>query len=308
MTHPREDQLRTMLLRMAQARAIDRTVTEHMTSSRFDGYWHPGEGQEAAPIGATAALRDDDYLAYHFRGSAWVLGKGMALDPVVGDLFGRVTGSTGGKGAGSPHWAEPSIGLLGEGGTLGSAFPIAAGAAMGIDIRGTDQVAVAAFGDATSARGTFHETLLQAAAWKLPLIYFCENNRWSVATPLEEWSPTDTIAERAAAYGVPGVEVDGSDAVAVFEAMSEAVDRARSGGGPSLVEAHVTRLRGHFEGHQIAGADTATYRDPLDVLSTRVEGAEEIVAQADRDVREAYERALEAPLPDASVLWKDVYA
>lgn len=299
--------LKTMLQRMAHARCIDSVITEYSRENRFDGYWHPGEGQEAAPIGATAALRSDDYLAYHFRGSAWALGKGMPLDPVVGDIFGRVTGSTGGKGAGSPKWADPDIGLLGEGGTLGSAFVIAGGAALAADIRGTDQVAVAAFGDATSARGTFHETLIQAAVWKLPLIYFCENNHWQVATPFETWSPTKTIAERGSAYGVPGVEVDGQDAVAVHEAMAEAVARARAGGGPTIVEAHVTRARGHYEG-DLHRADMSTYRDPLQVLAAKVDGADSIIAQAELEVRAAYERALEAEVADIEILWKDVYA
>jgi pyruvate dehydrogenase E1 component alpha subunit len=300
-------QLRTMLTRMTYARTIDKVVSEYSAENRFDGYWHPGEGHEAAPIGCTAALRDDDYLAYHFRGSAWALGKGMALDPVVGDIFGRVTGSTGGKGAGSPKWADPEIGLLGEGGTLGSSFVIAGGAALAIDMKGTDQVAVAAFGDATSARGTFHETLIQAATWKLPVIYFCENNRWQVATPFEAWSPTETIAERGAAYGVPGVEVDGQDAVAVYDAMSEAVERARTGGGPTIVEAHVTRARGHYEG-DLHRADMQTYRDPVDVLAARVPDADTVIAAAEEEVREAYARALEAPVADTDIIWKDVYA
>jgi TPP-dependent pyruvate/acetoin dehydrogenase alpha subunit len=307
MAHLDDEKLRTMLTRMAQARAIDRVITEYSKENRFDGYWHPGEGHEAAPIGATAALRDDDYVSYHFRGSAWALGKGLPLEPVVGDIFGRVTGSTGGKGAGSPKWADPAIGLLGEGGTLGSAFVIAGGAALAIDIKGTDQVAVAAFGDATSARGTFHETLLQASVWNLPLIYFCENNHWQVATPFETWSPTETIAERGSAYGVPGVEVDGQDAVAVFEAMSEAVDRARNGGGPTIVEAHVTRARGHYEG-DLHRADMATYRDPIDVLSAHVKDADSVIEEANESVQRAYRDALEAPVADMDIIYKDVFA
>ncbi|WP_207840885.1 thiamine pyrophosphate-dependent dehydrogenase E1 component subunit alpha [Williamsia soli] len=302
-----DEQLRTMLERMVYARTIDRVVTEYSKDNRFDGYWHPGEGHEAAPIGATAALRDDDYLAYHFRGSAWALGKGMALEPVVGDIFGRVTGSTGGKGAGSPKWADPAIGLLGEGGTLGSAFVIAGGAALAIDIRGTDQVALAAFGDATAARGTFHETLTQAAVWNLPVVFFCENNHWQVATPFEVYSPTKTVAERGVAYGVPGVEVDGQDAVAVHEATAEAVARARAGHGPSIVEAHVTRTRGHYEG-DLHRADADTYRDPIDILSARIPDANAVIARAEADVRQAYADALAAPVADPDILWKDVYA
>ncbi len=302
-----QQRLTTMLSRMAQAREIDRVVTEYSTNNRFDGYWHPGEGHEAAPIGATAALRVDDYLAYHFRGSAWALGKGMPLEPVIGDIFGRTTGSTGGKGAGSPKWADLEIGLLGEGGTLGSAFVIAGGAGLAIDIRGTDQVAVAAFGDATSARGTFHETLIQAATWKLPVVFFCENNRWQVSTPFEAWSPTETIAERGLAYGVPGIECDGQDAVAVYEAMTEAVERARNGDGPTIVEAHVIRARGHYEG-SLDRADEAAYRDPVDILAAKVDNPEAVIEQAVSDVRQAYADALEAPVADPDIIWKDVYA
>jgi acetoin:2,6-dichlorophenolindophenol oxidoreductase subunit alpha len=303
----------TMLRTMARARAIDRTVTDHVKHTRFDGYWHPGEGHEAAPAGATAALRPDDYLAYHFRGSAWALGKGMRLEPVVGDIFGRITGSTGGKGAGSPKWADPDIGLLGEGGTLGSCFVIAGGAAIGIDIRGTDQVAVAAFGDATSARGTFHETLLQAAVWRLPVVYFCENNHWQVSTRFEVWSPTTTIAERAVAYGVEGVVVDGQDAVAVHQAMSEAVAHARAGNGPVIVEAQVTRARGHWEGDTQQYRDPVeleAYRDPITVLTAQMDSsrAADILAEADKEVRIAYEDAMAAPLAEPEILWKDVYA
>ena len=309
MAAPGPDTLRRMLRDMARARAIDRVISEYSKHNRFDGYWHPGEGHEAAPIGATAALRSDDLLAYHFRGSAWALGKGMELEPVVGDIFGRVTGSTGGKGAGSPKWADPDIGLLGEGGTLGSSFVIAGGAAMGIDAKGTDQVAMAAFGDATSARGTFHETLLQASVWKLPLIYFCENNTWQVSTTFDTWSPTKTIAERAPAYGVPGVEVDGQDAVAVFEVVADAVARARAGEGPTFIEAHVTRAKGHYEGDpQQYRGPLVDYRDPIDVLSPRVPDAQTVIDQANADVASAYEDALAAPVADRDILWKDVFA
>lgn len=311
--NPDPDRVAHMLRVMAQARTIDRVVTEHMKHSAFDGYWHPGEGQEGVPVGATSALRPDDYLAYHFRGSAWALGKGMPLEPIVGDIFGRVTGSTGGKGAGSPKWADPAIGLLGEGGTLGSCFVIAGGAALGIDIRGTDQVAVAAFGDATSARGTFHETLIQASVWKLPLVLVCENNHWQVSTRFEAWSPTDTIAERGPAYGVEGVTVDGQDAVAVQDVVSEAVAHARGGGGPVLIDARVFRARGHWEGdtqQYMTAADRAGYRDPIEVLAAQLPSsqAEAILAEAEKEVRRAYEDALREPVADADILWKDVYA
>ena len=244
-----------MLRDMARARAIDHVISEYSKHNRFDGYWHPGEGHEAAPIGATAALRtttSSPTTSVDPRGPsarAWRSNRSLVTSSVVSPARPAARGPV------RPSGPTPTIGLLGEGGTLGSCFVIAGGAAMAIDAKGTDQVAMAAFGDATSARGTFHETLLQASVWKLPLIYFCENNTWQVSTTFETWSPTKTIAERAPAYGVPGVEVDGQDAVAVFEVVSEAVARARAGEGPTLIEAHVTRAQGHYEG------DAQQYRE-----------------------------------------------
>ncbi len=301
-----------MLSKMAMSRAIDAVIDHYMKSHPIDGWWHKGEGHEGAQVGAASALRPDDYVAYHYRGCGWVLGKGMALEPVIGDLLGKVTGSTGGKGAGAPHWADLSLGLLGEGATLGSSFVIAGGAAIAIDIRGTDQVAVAAFGDGTSGRGPFHETLLQAAAWRLPLIYICENNHWFVDTAFDEWCPT-SLAQRAEGYGIPGVSVDGQDAVAVYEAMSEAVARARAGEGPTLIEANVMRRRGHYVGDMEAyrpADDLADYRDPIDVLGARLapEVKDRIVEEANAAVQAAYEDALAAPEAGPEILWKDVYA
>jgi pyruvate dehydrogenase E1 component alpha subunit len=144
--------LEQMYHRMAVARAIERTMERHTREKPFSGWWHPGEGQEAASIGATAAMRTDDYLFYQGRGSAWVIGKGMLPGPILGDLLGKVTGSTRGKGGGVPHWVDYSIGVMGEGATLGSVYALAAGAALAAKMRGTGQVALANFGDGTAAR------------------------------------------------------------------------------------------------------------------------------------------------------------
>jgi pyruvate dehydrogenase E1 component alpha subunit len=304
-----------MYYRMALARNIDIVMARHTREQRFDGWWHPGEGQEAAPIGATAALRQDDYLFYQGRGSAWALGKGMAPGAILGDLLGKVSGSTGGKGAGVPHWCDPELGVMGEGATLGSVFHVAAGAALAARLRGSGQVAVANFGDGTAARGTFHETMVQAAAWKLPLIYFCENNGLIVSMRLSEVSSTENIADYAAGYGIPGVIVDGQDADAVHRATAEAVARARAGAGPTLIEAKVVRRRGHWEGdpqqyRSQDDADIAGYRDPLDVLGARLETAmrADLDARAAREVQQAYEAALAAPVADPDIIWKDIYA
>lgn len=298
---------------IARARAVEDALVLYIRDHGFAGYWHPGKGQEAAAAGAAIALRPDDYLFYQGRGVTWPLAKGMRMGPIIGDLLGKVSGSTAGKGAGVPHWADPALGIMGEGASLGSVYHIAAGAALSAQLRGTDQVALADFGDGTSARGTFHETLLQASAWRLPLIYFCENNGISVSTRFEDVSPTKTIAERAAAYGVPGELVEGHDALAVYDAVTSAVERARAGQGPTLIEATVTRVGGHWEGdaQQYRSADfLADYRDPLDVMRSRVDSelAGRIEADAREEVVEALREAEAAPYPDPSVILKDVFA
>ena len=258
MTESREHLTVALFTTIARARALEDALAVHIRDHGFAGYWHPGKGQEAAAAGASAALRRDDYLFYQGRGATWPLAKGMGLGPIVGDLLGKATGSTGGKGAGVPHWADPSLGIMGEGASLGSVYHIAAGAALSAKLRGSGHVALADFGDGTAARGTFHETLLQAAVWQLPLIYFCENSGLSVSTRFEDVSPTKTIAERAGAYGVPGEVVDGHDALEVHDAVARAAERARAGHGPTLIEATVTRVGGHWEG------DAQQYR-PADV-------------------------------------------
>lgn len=301
-----------LYFRMAVARAIETRMERHTREHPFAGWWHPGEGQEAAGIGATAAMRTDDYLFYQGRGSAWAIGKGMAPDPIFGDLFGKITGATRGKGGGVPHWADYSIGVMGEGATLGSVYPLAAGAALAARKRGTDQVALANFGDGTAARGTFHETMVHAAAWKLPLVYFCENNGLLVGTTLRSVSPTENISDYAAGYGIPGVIVDGQDAVAVHEATAEAIARARAGDGPTLIEAKVFRRRGHFAGdpQKYREPDYARqYRDPLDVLSARLDKqtATALQSAAEEMAQCAYDAALAAADPDPSVIYRDLY-
>ncbi|WP_336951214.1 thiamine pyrophosphate-dependent dehydrogenase E1 component subunit alpha [Sphingobium aromaticivastans] len=307
-----QSRLEELFHRMTLTRAIERVMARHVREERFSGWWHPGEGQEAAGIGATAALRQDDYLWYQGRGCSWAIGKGMSPGPILGDLLGKVTGATGGKGGGVPHWTDYSLGIMGEGATLGSVYPLAGGSALASRIRKDGRVSLANFGDGTASRGTFHETLVHAAAWKLPLIYFCENNGLLVGTKLGSVCPTENIADFAAGYHIPGATVDGQDAVAVYEAVAEAAARARRGEGPSLIEAKVVRRHGHYSGDPQLyrkGEDFRDYRDPLDVLGTRLGGntVARIQENAQAEVDEAYAKALKAPAPDASILTKDLY-
>lgn len=306
------DMLETMFYRLAMARSIERLIMRHTRDHKFSGWWHPGEGQEAAPIGATAALNEDDYLWYQGRGSAWALGKGMGPGPILGDLLGKMTGSTRGKGGGVPHWSDYSIGIMGEGATLGSVYPLAGGSALASKIRKDGRVSLANFGDGTTARGTFHETLIHASAWKLPLIYFCENNGLLVGTRLGDVSPTTDIADFAAGYHIPGVIVDGQDAVAVYEVTKTAVARARAGEGPTLIEAKVVRRRGHYAGdpqNYRSESEFDDYRDPIDVLTGYLSGnvAARLLDEAEAEVRSAYDDAMAAPSPDASVIERDLY-
>ncbi|MDX6656297.1 MAG: acetoin:2,6-dichlorophenolindophenol oxidoreductase subunit alpha [Solirubrobacteraceae bacterium] len=311
-----EPALATDLYRLvALVRAVELRLQQHITEHGFGGFWHPGIGQEGVQVGAATALRPDDYLFYAHRGLGYAVAKGMELTAILGDLFGRVTGSTGGKGGGTAHFVDPSIGVLGQGGTLGSNFTLGAGAAISARMLGTDQVVAVFFGDGAAARGTFHEAALQASVWKLPVVWICENNGWALSAPITEQSPTENIADRAVAYGVPGVVVDGQDALAVHAATAEAIERARAGGGPTLIEAKTLRIRGHYEGDRQQYRTDLTDgveipRDPIDLLRRVVPAdvADELDDRARAEVEEAFEATLAAPRADAGIVFEDVWA
>lgn len=296
-------------------RAAELRLRRHIEEVGFGGFWHPGIGQEGLQAGAVAALRPHDKLFYAHRGLGYAVAKGMALTELFGDLLGRVSGSTGGKGGGTVHFADPSVGVMGQGGTLGSNFVLGAGTAASAQILGQDDVTAVFFGDGASARGTFHEAALQASVWKLPVVWICENNGWAVSAPFAEQSPTPNVADRASAYGVPGVVVDGQDPLAVFAAVREAVERARRGEGPSLVEAKTLRIRGHYEGDRQKYRDDLTDTDEIPndpVLKLRellpAQQTEPLDEQARREVDEAFDQALAAPRPDPSIIFDDVWA
>jgi acetoin:2,6-dichlorophenolindophenol oxidoreductase subunit alpha len=312
---PGSPDLATDLYRtVAVIRATELRLQQHIAEHGFGGFWHPGIGQEGLQAGAVAALRKDDQLFYAHRGLGYALAKGMELGALLGDLFGRVTGSTGGKGGGTVHFVDPERGVLGQGGTLGSSFPLGAGAAISSQLLGNGRVTAVFFGDGAAARGTFHEAALQAAVWKLPLVWVCENNGWALSAPIAEQSPTDNIADRAAAYGVPGVVVDGQDALAVHRAVAEAVERARTGEGPTLIEAKTLRIRGHYEGDRQQYRTDLTEgveipRDPLDLLREHVpaEVADSLDEEARAYVDEVFAATMAAPRPDPSIVFKDVW-
>lgn len=251
--------LREMYRRMARIRRFEATTKELLLAGELYGAFHTSTGQEASIVGSCMALRDDDYMVGTHRSHGHPIGKGAALDRLLAELMGKETGVNQGKG-GSMHLSDFSVGSLGETSIVGSGLPVAAGAALGSKMQGVDRVTLCFFGDGASNQGTFHESLNLAAIWTLPAIYVCENNGYGELTAAHKTMAVEEVSERAAGYGMPGVTVDGQDVLAVYEAVSEAVARARRGEGPSLVETMTYR----FDNHAI-GIRIENYRDPAEI-------------------------------------------
>ena len=252
------------------------------------------------------------------------IAKGGNVRTAMAELLGKRTGICKGKG-GSMHLADFSIGILGESGILGSSIPVAVGAALGSRLQGNDRVAVCFFGDGASNEGAFHESINLAAVWKLPVIFLCENNQYAVTSSFKEMVASDNISDRAAAYSIPGVLVDGQDALAMHEAVSQAVARARAGQGPTLVEGRTYRYYDHSLGlGRIVRSpyreddEVAQWRqrDPLDLhrahlLEQNIADAGELdalEAQVKAEIEDAVTFARESPYPDPSEVWEDLFA
>lgn len=224
--------------RMLRIRKFEEAIIAH------NPVGHLSIGQEAAIVGACIALRDDDYVTGTHRSHGHPIGKGADLRPLMAEIFGKRTGICRGLG-GSMHLTDASLGLICESAIVGGGFPLATGAGLSIQVRGTDQVSLCFFGDGAANQGTFGESINMAAIWKLPVIYFCENNGYAVTTSVEQSHGQPDIARRGDGYGVPGVIVDGQDAEAVHKVVAEAVARARAGEGPTLIEAKTYRFDEH---------------------------------------------------------------
>ena len=307
---------------MLRIRRFEEEGTRLYSQGLIPGSYHASIGQEAAIVGACLALRDDDYITGTHRSHGHPIGKGARLDRLMAELMGKATGICKGRG-GSMHLADSSVGILGESAIVGGGIPLAAGAALSAKARGTDQVGLTFFGDGASNQGTFHETLNMAAVWKLPAIFFCENNHYAVTTSVVASHGQPDIAKRAGGYGVPGVIVDGQDVVAVYEATSTAVQRARKGEGPTLIEAKTYRFDEHQVGLSILGDPYRTpeevrgyveNRDPLVIFrSTLVSlGISEselfsMEEEARASVAQAIEFARQSPLPEPGDVYQHMY-
>ncbi|MGD9498476.1 MAG: thiamine pyrophosphate-dependent dehydrogenase E1 component subunit alpha [Armatimonadota bacterium] len=240
--------LREMLRLMLTIRRFELTAQElfreGLAVGEFLGALHSYEGEEAIAVGVCAHLRDDDYVFSSHRGHGHAIAKGADVRAMMAELLGKETGISRGRG-GSMHMFAPQIGLMGGNGIVGGGTPLALGPAFAAQYRGTDQVSVCFFGEGAACQGVFHESLNLASLWRLPVIYVCENNLWAATTPIHDAWPVADLAPRAESFGMPGLIVDGNDLLAVHEAAGEAVGRARTGGGPTLIEAKTYRHRPH---------------------------------------------------------------
>lgn len=297
--------LRTMIL----IRQFEETALRLFSSGTLVGACHPCIGQEATAVGTCCVLHRDDYVLSHHRGHGHLIAKGGDVKRMMAELFGRETGYCKGRG-GSMHIAAVELGHLGANGIVGGGLPIAVGAGLSIKYRATSQVSVAYLGDAATNIGTFHESLNFASAFKLPVIFVCENNLYGLSTPIRYSGAEPEIAARAVAYQMPGVAVDGMDVLAVREAMGEAVARTREGRGPSLLECKTYRYTGHSK------SDTRPYRtreeeaewqsrDPIDQLATALSekgwlddvGLDAIHTEVENLLEEAVSFAEQSPWP-----------
>jgi TPP-dependent pyruvate/acetoin dehydrogenase alpha subunit len=244
---PGPDALLQMYAGMLRVRLFEERVRELFAGGRIPGFLHTSVGQEACAVGVAAALRPDDYVLSTHRGHGHLVAKGGSLRGLMAELYGKANGICHGKG-GTMHIADVSVGYLGANGVLASGCVLAPGVGLSIRHRKSGQVVVTFFGDGAANRGPFHEGVNLAALWALPVIFFCENNRWASTTANAASAAGGSIAARAAGYGIPGETVDGNDVLAVHAAVARAAARARAGAGPSLIEARTIRWVGHFEG------------------------------------------------------------
>lgn len=236
-------------------RKFEEKAVELFAAGKLPGFVHLYIGEEAVATGVCASLDVKDFITSTHRGHGHLIAKGGNVNLMMAELFGKSTGYCKGKG-GSMHIADVELGILGANGIVGAGQPIAAGAAFACKYKKSGAVTVCFFGDGASNRGTFHESLNMASIFKLPVVYVCENNMFGISNYQKDHMAISDISDRAAAYGIPGVTVDGNDVVAVYEAASQAIERARRGDGPSLVECKTWRHRGHFEG------DPGAYKNP----------------------------------------------
>lgn len=304
---------------MVRIRAFEeRVILEYRKG--LPGVIHSSIGQEAIPAAVCALLREDDYILSTHRGHGHIIAKGARFDRMMAELFAKETGYCKGKG-GSMHIAAVDLNILGATGVVGDGIPIATGVALGCKMRKLDRVAVSFFGDGATSTGAFHEGVGLAAIWDLPVVFVCENNLYALSTPIKTYTKLKDLSDRAKSYGIPGVTVDGNDAIAVARVARKAIENARQGKGPTLIVGNTYRYYGHH-----AGDPGTAYRskeeieewkkqDPIRRLRNHlIEGkilteseVEEIQTAVERELDEAVKFAVESPEPRIEMALEDIY-
>ncbi|MDU3105051.1 MAG: thiamine pyrophosphate-dependent dehydrogenase E1 component subunit alpha [Staphylococcus epidermidis] len=303
---------------MNEIRFFEEKVHKIFSDGRIPGFVHLYVGEEAVATGVMSQLSDDDYITSTHRGHGHAIAKGCDLNGMMAEIMGKRDGLGHGKG-GSMHVAEIDKGMLGANGIVSGGFGLAIGASISIINQGKDNVAVCFFGDGAANEGNFHEGLNFASILDLPVLFICENNQFAEGTTHDYASASETIAERAAAYNMPGVRVDGMDVMEVYKATQEAVERAKKGEGPTLIECDTYRKYGHFEGDEqkVKSPDdrNADKNATVEFRKRAIEEnwltekeADEIEKAAEQAVEDAVKFAEESELPDEDSLYKDVFA
>jgi TPP-dependent pyruvate/acetoin dehydrogenase alpha subunit len=318
-SYPADVQRRLYALMVLMKAADDRLSKGIGTGEFMCVYW-PSRGQEAVAAAMGVTLRTDDQLVTTYRGLHDLIGKGVPLEEIYGEMMGRTVGAARGKG-GTMHIANPEVGVMLSTGIVGAGPPVGVGLAMAAKRKGLDRVTVVSFGDGATNTGSFHEAANMAALWDLPMLFVCQNNQYAEMTPTTDTMKLDKVADRAAGYGMPGIRVDGNDPLAVATALDSALGRARDGGGPTFIECVTFRFRGHYFGdrmpympkEQLAQAVAA---DPVprfrrQLVDTGVCTDEELGRIDDgalTEVEMALKTVMSAPAPSADELERDVYA
>jgi len=313
------EQLLAMYRRMRLIRGFENTAQKRFEAGEIGGFLHLSQGQEAVPVGTCTALRPDDYITSTHRGHGDIIAKGCEVNYMFAELYGRTTGYCKGKG-GSMHIADFSQGIIGANGIVSGGLPISTGAGLSAKMRGTGQVAVCFFGDGSTAEGGFHEAMNLASLWQVPTIFVCQNNLYGLSQPWHASAYKCELSRRAQSYNIPACCVDGMDAIAVYRAAREAVDRARTGGGPSFIEAKTYRFLGHYVG------DPALYmppeeraawreRDAIVKLGSQLRGwgylteeeDEAMGASVETELQAGLEFAQSSPIPASEAALDDLY-
>ena len=310
---------KSMYMSMWRIRLFEEEANRQTSLGTVQGTLHMYCGEEAIAVGVCAHLREDDYVIGTHRSHGHCLAKGTQMDRMMAELFGKATGSCRGKG-GSMHVADFSLNILGANGIVAGGIGPGTGTGLASKLRGTDQVSICFFGDGAAARGPFHEGITLGSLWKLPVVYVCENNQYQQWVARENVAVVDSVADMAPSYAIPGVSVDGQNIGEVYEAAGEAIHRARSGGGPTLIEARTYRFYGHSLGDREEYRsreeveEWRTNRDPIKILHAYMAERqwiseredEAIQAAAKEEVAAAVDFAEQSPFPTADTVTTDV--